>query len=68
MLREIKYSCGCKLSERGVEICTLHLVMFQDLLKESNHGRFGWDVNQEVYNQITRCLNSEEKERKELEA
>ena len=68
MLREIRYACGCKLSQKGIEVCTLHLVMFEDLLKSSDYGRFGWDVNQETYNQITRCLNSEEEERKELEA
>lgn len=62
----INYLCGCKLGERGIEICTLHLVIFEDLLKEVDYGRFGWDVNQEIYNKITHCLNVDEQERRIL--
>ena len=65
-MREIKYSCGCKLRERGVEICTLHLVMFEDLLKPFEYARFGWDINQETYDKILHCLNNEEQEKKEM--
>ena len=65
-MREINYSCGCRLGERGIEVCTLHLVMFGDLLKKEEYGRFGWDVNQETYNKITHCLNVDEQERRIL--
>ncbi len=65
-MREINYSCGCKLGEQGVNICTLHLVMFQDLLKEKDYYKFGWKIDQETYNKITHCLNVEEQERREL--
>lgn len=61
-IREIKYKCGCHLKEKGIKICTLHLVMFEDLLKKVDFNRFGWDVNQDTYNKIVHCLNTEEQE------
>ena len=62
-MRNIDYKCGCELAERGIKICTLHLVIFEDLLKDTDFGRFGWDVNQTTYNKIVRFLNSEEQYR-----
>jgi hypothetical protein len=64
---EIKYLCGCCLRDNGVNICTLHLVMFEELLKKVDFNRFGWDVDQKTFDKIMHCLNSEEQERKELQ-
>lgn len=62
-MRDIKYLCGCNLSERGIKVCTLHLVIFEDLLKGKDYNRFGWDVNQKTYDKIFKFLNQEEKDR-----
>ena len=65
-LRDLKYSCGCDLHQEGIKICTLHLVIFEDLLKNADYNGSGWDVNQETYNKIVQCLNAEEQERREF--
>jgi len=65
-LRDVKYLCGCHLGENGIEICTLHLVIFSDLLKEFRYNQVGWDINQETYNKIILCLSADEEERKLL--
>ncbi len=63
-MREIKYQCGCELSDKGIHICTLHLVMFEDLLPRDNFIHNGWhNLSQDIYNKITHCLNVEEQER-----
>ena len=61
MLRELNYTCGCKVSDKGINLCDLHFAIFNFNVEEIKK-----ELSQERYNQIIHALNSEEQERKEL--
>ena len=66
-MRELKYLCGCCLGDNGINICTLHLAMFEGLLKDKDYKKNnGWNIDQKTFDKIIHCLNLEEQERKEL--